>query len=353
MSLIGQGPVLVFAALAVAAAIIAAVAWLGQRKLIGLAALLCSILCSLTSALSEANTQVLMYPSWSSLAGADQAPHYSERRPASVHLPRHRSGHSDLAEYWLHGRSSGITNKIWVYLPADYDPHARSGRYPVIQVFAGFPGGPQTWLARLHLVHLLDAEIHARRMAPTVVVLANQVSSPDRDSECVDPSTGPRYDTFLTTDVVRDVRTRFRVQQGASGWGTIGYSTGGFCAVNLTYRHPDTYAAAASLSGYFSPFTDMATGDLYRGDKTLRHSNDVLWQLRHHPDRAPRIAIYAGASGTDRGSVRAVRDLVAAARAPLQVTPAVLPTGGHTFAVWQTLEAPALDWLSLQLASGR
>lgn len=352
MRLIGQGLVLVFAALAVAAAVAAAIIWLGQRRIVSVVVLVCSVLCSLASALSEANTQVLMYPNWSSLAGADRGPQLSGQRATSIHLPRHRPGHSHILRYWLHGRVSGVTNKVWVYLPADYDPRARSAHYPVIQVFAGFPGGPQTWLARLHLVHILDDEIHAHRMAPTVVVLADQDANPARDSECVDPARGPRYDTFLSTDVVHDVRARFQVQQSAAGWGTIGYSTGGFCAVNLTYRHPNTYAAAASLSGYFSPVTDMTTGDLYRGNNRLRHDNDVLWQLRDHPKQAPRIDIYAGASGDDRAAVRAVEDLVRSARAPTRVTPAVLPTGGHTFAVWQALEAPALDWLSLQLAAG-
>lgn len=44
----------------------------------------------------------------------------------------------------------------------------------------------------------------------------------------------------------------------------MGYSTGGFCAVNLAIRHPDQFSAAVSLSGYFHAVTDNSTGDIYK-----------------------------------------------------------------------------------------
>jgi S-formylglutathione hydrolase FrmB len=45
----------------------------------------------------------------------------------------------------------------------------------------------------------------------------------------------------------------------AHSWTLVEYSAGGFCAINLALRHPEQYAAAASLSGYADP--DIRIGD--------------------------------------------------------------------------------------------
>ena len=77
------------------------------------------------------------------------------------------------------------------------------------------------------------------------------------------------------------VTAQFRVRTDRAGWAILGTSTGGFCAANLAMRHPDRYAAAASLSGYFTAITDRTTGDLYRGDQKLRNENSPLWRLKN------------------------------------------------------------------------
>ena len=54
----------------------------------------------------------------------------------------------------------------YVYLPADYfRPSAL--RYPAVELFHGYPAGPLTWNKEMHLAHLLDAEIAARRIPPS------------------------------------------------------------------------------------------------------------------------------------------------------------------------------------------
>ena len=76
-------------------------------------------------------------------------------------------------------------------LPADYFTAAgKKAQFPVIELLAGFPGGPDTWIHPLRIGPILDTEIAAGRMAPTIVVMPVQNVSAWQDSECVTTS-GP------------------------------------------------------------------------------------------------------------------------------------------------------------------
>jgi S-formylglutathione hydrolase FrmB len=165
----------------------------------------------------------------------------------------------------------------------------------------------------------------------------------------VDAVGGAKFDSFLTTDVRTAVTAQFRVRADRYGWGTLGTSTGGFCAVNLTLRHPDLYAAAASLSGYFEAVTDQSTGDLYRGDDQVRKENSPLWRLRNLP--VPATAVYVSCARDDKKAFNQVEQFQAAAHRPLQVSAEVIPQGGHSSVVWRAFQPSAFDWLSARLAS--
>lgn len=251
------------------------------------------------------------------------------------------------------GASSGLTLPVKVYLPPQYSqPAYADRRFPVVEVFDGFPGSPSSWLDNLHLASVLDTEIAAGRMAPTIAVLPVQNVSPWRDSEGVNAVRGPHIATFLTTDLRAAMEQQFRVADDRAGWGTIGYSTGGFMAVNLAMRAPYGYAAAVSVDGYFTPITDRTTGDLYRGSKAARNDNDPLWLLRHRT--MPGLAVYLTGSRAEADPYqqeKALADEAARFPGPVSVTSALLSGGGHNFTTWRLVEVPALDWLSGHLAS--
>lgn len=191
---------------------------------------------------------------------------------------------------------------------------------------------------------ILDREIAAGRMAPTVVLFPYQTPRQLLDTECTNLRGGPRAETFLVTDVPAYVREHFRVRADRAGWGLTGYSAGAFCAINLSLRHPGEYAAAASLSGY-------AESGITIGDGSERTTNNPGWRLRHLPP--PPVAWWLGWAADDRQSSADSRRLTAEARAPLAVTTATVEHGGHSYAVWRQMEPPAFDWLSAHLARPR
>lgn len=315
--------------------------------------LVCQVL-ALGVAAVVVNRQLDLFTSWSDLVGASPVLTVSASRPgtvdASAQAAADRSGGgSVVVPVTITGGASHLTKAADVYLPADYfAPGYAAVRFPVLEVNDGFPGSPASWLDGLHLQAVLDQEIAAHRMSPLIAVLPTQNTSPFHDSECVNAVGGAQMATFLTNDVQTAIERNFRAETARTGWALMGYSTGGFCAVNLALHAPTRYAAAVSLSGYFSALTDLTTGDLYHGNRADQLANSPSWEVSHL--RLPGLAFFLAASGGDAGATHAVHRFAAALHWPLEATTAVLPRGGHTFAVWRALEPAALDWVSSHLS---
>ena len=345
----GTGALVLVVLLAVAAAGAVGWGWSRVRRWWAwparVAALALSVLLAAAAAAVAVNRELNVYTSWGQLFGGSDGGPVAGRATVS----RGAAG-SQVVRFTVPGKDSGISLTAYAYLPPGYDsPAGQALRYPVIEAVDGFPGSPNTWLISLKAATYLDREISAGRMAPTIVVFPYQYTDPAHDGECVDAAGGQRWDTFLSLDVRHAVTAEFRARNDRAGWAIIGTSTGGFCAANLALRHPDRYASAASLSGYFTAITDRTTGDLYRGDVALREQNSPLWRIQHLP--VPDLPLYLAAARDDRGAYQQIEAFSAAAREPLRLTVTLVPQGGHTGGVWLVLEPAAYDWLSATLAA--
>jgi pimeloyl-ACP methyl ester carboxylesterase len=298
------------------------------------------------------NDQYAFYLSWSELFGGAAT---TPTLPAAAHLNpdqlRHAAtaGHGTVIRWVIPGPHSGIpTQPALIYLPAAYgDPRQATQRFPVVELLAGFPGHPQTWTGPLRLQQILDTAIAAGTVQPLIAVVPSPNVVPGRDTECVNVAGGPRVDTYLTDDVHTAVLAGFRAAPQPQQWALMGYSAGGYCALNLALRHSNLYTAAASLSGYGRPMHNRATGDLFAGSSTLRDHNSPLWLVSHPP--IPRLSLLVMTSRQDTLSYRDTVRMAVDARPPLTITTVVLPRGGHNATVWTSLEPTAFTWLSTHL----
>ena len=237
------------------------------------------------------------------------------------------------------GPRTGMDRNGYVYLPADYfRPSAL--RYPAVELFHGYPAGPPTWNKEMHLAHLLDVEIAARRIPPLVAVIPRLYEH--NDGECMDAVRGQANESYPAVDVVDDVVNTFRVLNSRS-WAALGYSTGGFCAVNIGFHSPQRFAAVASLSGYFTAVS--RTG----GPETCTAAVAVAatatprsggWSTRTLPvprcTCSPRRATARLSSRTPDGSGHPPH----APGLPMETVSDA--GGGHNFDVWGAALAPAL-----------
>jgi enterochelin esterase-like enzyme len=295
------------------------------------------------------------YTSWSQLWERPSPPRHVAARPglddtaARDRLARARAGHGVITTLEIPGTVSGAGSfKAEVYLPAAYgDPAHADRQFAVVELLAGYPGSPRSWLGPLGVADLLDSEIAAGRSAPFIAVLPTPNIAGARDTECVDVVHGPRVQTYLTQDVRSAVVKHFRAAGGPSSWALMGYSTGGFCATNIAMRHPDLYSAAVSVAGYFTPAHDATTGDLFGGRQQVRDQNTPIWLAAHRPSD---VSLLLFATKEDRPAWTSLLSFLAAVRPPTRVDVVELARGGHNFQVWRPQLQVGIDWLGRRLA---
>lgn len=349
-----DNPALVLAGVAVVLVVAAllAVTWDRRGRVWRAALVTVSVLVVATTAGLQLNRMTEAYPTWASLFGSSSH-HPAQGEPQAADDSDSDTGSDDtvpdtpvasgrgkMQSLTVPGPASGLNLTMYVYLPAGYDKSPRT-RYPVIEATHGFPGTAVTWVRKLRAQHFLDAEIAAGRMAPTVVVFPMQTPKALVDTECTNLLHGPQSETFLTADVPAYVRTHYHVRTDRAGWGLIGYSAGGFCTNNLLLRHPDHYAAGASLSGY-------ASAGIAIGDGSEKTYNNPAWRLQHLPQ--PAVSLFLAWASDDHYTKRDSERLISLARSPVRITTATVAHGGHSSAVWQQMEPVAFDWLSAHLA---
>ncbi|MEZ0091428.1 alpha/beta hydrolase [Streptacidiphilus sp. EB129] len=249
----------------------------------------------------------------------------------------------------IKGSGTGLDEPAYVYLPPQYsDPAYAHRAFPVVLVFTGYPGTPENLISRMKYPTIAAQAIYQQKMQPTILVMMRPSVAMPRDNECVDAVGGPQAETFYTKDLHQAMAAHYRVGTTGAGWGVIGDSTGGYCALKLTMRHPEAFTAAASLSGYYSAAVDSTTGDLFGGSKQLQNENDLMWRLKNLPQ--PAVSLLVASSVKGESDYAATKAFAAAAKDPLKVATMYLPSGGHNFTTWNQETPIALPWLADKLS---
>ena len=241
------------------------------------------------------------------------------------------------------GGASGLTGKVMVSLPVGYEDPANAGRsYPVIMAFHGYPGSPDVWMQGVNLVPSLDSLGGEGKIAP-VIVVAPQLEFPAGvDTECVNGGTGqPQVETWLAKDVPDALATHLRVAHDRTGWATLGFSSGGWCAAMMTMLHPELFGAGVVLGGYTQP--------LFEKGYVPFHAGEAAWKRYHLVTLAssapPPVALWLQTSKADSLSYSSSEALLHAARAPLSIQSEVEVSAGHRMTVWAGAVPTALTWL--------
>ncbi|HET9658241.1 MAG TPA: alpha/beta hydrolase-fold protein [Kineosporiaceae bacterium] len=329
------------------------------------------ILCQVTAVVLAAvglNDYFDFYNSWSDLLGVSRTNgplaiqmvsygpggEHDPKQMLSVHVDRtftspvRRPGHTDSIV--VKGARSHISGQALVYLPPQYDdPAYAHTKFPMTVVVAGYPGHIGTLVRNLEVPRTMNTMISQGQVRPMIMVMVSPTVAPPRDTECADVPDGPQTETWLAEDVPQAIAAKYRVTEPRT-WGILGVSTGGFCAVKLAMRHPDTFCCTVGMSGYLHAVTDVTTGDLYAGNIALREASDPLWRLSHLP--VPPIRVLLTTSMAEKSLYAQAQEFVAHARPPLQVGTIIVPSGGHNFGVWVDQLPTCLQWLSLAIPGG-
>jgi enterochelin esterase-like enzyme len=252
-----------------------------------------------------------------------------------------------ILRYTVTGAISGITAPVMVELPVGYAaPANRARRYPVLETFHGIPGDIAQWIDSMDLGGSVAATVLKHQMSDVVIVSPTIEVPRGRDTECVDGApTDPQMETWLTKDVPNWLLQTFRVRPDRGAWATIGLSAGGWCAAMATMLHPDRYAAAIVLGGYFRPeFSKTYVPFPQRSLQGQRY--DLISLAHNHP---PSVALWVETSHSDPVSYPSASLLLKQAKPPLSVTSVVLAHAGHRISLWQGMLPQALVWLGANI----
>jgi putative tributyrin esterase len=211
-----------------------------------------------------------------------------------------------------------------------------TGGFPVLYLLHGLSDDGTAW------TRFTSIERYAAEAGVAVVMPAVQRSF------YADEAHGARFWTFLSTELPTVVGSFFNVSQRREDTFVAGLSMGGYGALKWALRHPERFAAAASLSGavdlvsllperrpLFERVFDSRVGP-----------DDDLFALLAAADVATLPALYLGCGTEDHlydANVRLVEEATAAG-ADLRVD---FRPGEHEWGLWDATIRDVLDWLPL------
>lgn len=237
----------------------------------------------------------------------------------------------------------GGANDVYVWLPPQYnDPAYARTDFPVIMLFPGFPGTPNTWFGNMAGQKALGDIIAAKQsVTPFVLVAVNITPEKGVNTNCTNIPGGPQVATYLTEEVRPMIERSFRVSIVRTGWGMMGYSEGGLCSGKLLVQYPQYFSAAVQMSGDIRP-----DGVVARYGVDVVNQNSTLWILQNRPPTLP-IALLAAASKEDGSTLQDAFTLQRAA--PTVVDVLRKDKGAHNTGVWKSWLPEAYTWLTQKL----
>ena len=120
--------------------------------------------------------------------------------------------------------------------------------------------------------------------------------------------------------------------------------TGGWCANMSAMLHPDTFATAVSLGGYWQPDFDPSFVPFPPG--SAEQDKYDLISLAHKRPASSCVALWTLYGKSDVLAAPTSGAMMAAVTKPTSLTTIVLPRGGHNTAVWLPYVQPSLEWLA-------
>lgn len=257
-----------------------------------------------------------------------------------------------LIECKFYSEVLGLSTSMTVILPQKTTTQigmsnvSRGELHPTLYLLHGLSDDDSIWLRRTSI------ERYVAEMG--IAVVMPQVHR----SFYTDMAEGGRYWTFISEELPALARSFFPLSPKREDTFVAGLSMGGYGAIKLGLRKPETFAAAASLSGAL----DMAHHFLNWGDPTVRSveydrifgtgdisgtSDDLLWLLEElERSKGPQPLLYQCCGTEDFLYEDNQRFREKCGETSLSLTYEEGP-GGHEWGYWDTQIRNVLAWLPL------
>ncbi|KHO18851.1 esterase family protein [Mycolicibacterium setense] len=155
-----------------------------------------------------------------------------------VEIPNTASGFRHRGEY--------------VYLPPAWFAANPPPQLPTVMMIGGEFNTPADWMRAGNVIKTMDDFAAAHHGYAPVLAFVDPGGTFNNDTECVNGKRGNSAD-HLTKDVVPYMNSHYGVKPTAAGWGIVGWSMGGTCAVDLAVMHPELFSAFVDIAGDIGP----------------------------------------------------------------------------------------------------
>jgi len=219
-----------------------------------------------------------------------------------------------------------------------------NGKHPVLWLLHGATDDHTAWM------RYSSIERYAAELGLAVIMPAANLSFYQ------DMATGPRYGTFLSDELPQVARSFFPLSEKREKTFIAGLSMGGYGTMLQALRHPERYAAAASLSGVL----DIASWGISGSNQQqhwlkhifadnaahLRHTDaDLLHLLSKHkkdPSALPRLFACCGTEDPLISHNHTFHQRCQDLNIPLTYEEG---EGAHLWDYWDRMIQRALNWM--------
>jgi len=240
----------------------------------------------------------------------------------------------------FHSETLGMACSMRVLLPEPSRQSARRSPHPVLYLLHGLSDDETAW-TRFSSLERYVADLDLAVVMPNV-----------HRSYYSNMKHGYRYWDFVSDELLYKTRSLFSVSPRREQNYVAGLSMGGYGALKLALAKPDTFAAAASLSGSCG-LTGLqarpAELSLVFGDTAgIRESGGDLRELARaladRPGPKPKLFQSCGIQDTALADNRSFRDFIAPLGFDCVYEEA---PGAHDWAYWDAGIQRVLRWLPL------
>ena len=244
------------------------------------------------------------------------------------------------------GKDSGIKSEVYLGLPRSYVQALRthvmpSKNYRVIEFLPGYPGHPLAWIHGIRVMREIESQVGQGKLPEFIAVFPPINISANFDAECMDFTSGPKIETWLSKDVVTFVNQYLNLT--ASTWGISGYSTGGWCATMLAIKHREQYSMVGSIAAYYNPALSRKISKYERDRQRLEYNLDNYLQ-----DERP-VDFFIVDSVDDSESHPSTKKFIEKITGKFDLTTVKLRNSGHNLEAWKKVIPTMLRWFGTKI----
>lgn len=348
--LVGWGPIIALAAIAVIFLIIAILLWRGHKVWRWVFVFLFLVF-GVATAADYVNTHFAYYDNAADLLGVPTYPTVDGDASGPDVQPQPNGAVTQISIPDTQSKFGSFDAQVW--LPPQYFTNPRM-HFPVVYLLHGNPGQATDWLTGAAAAQTGLSVAQGGR--PVILVMPEDIQNNiTGDSLCVDSPSQGNAETYITKDVIAAVDTKLRTITNAQGRGIGGLSMGGYCALNLGLKHPDLYSAVLDLSGETVSKPDALPG----GNQALYGGSD--WQAKADANSPAKYvstldgskgpAIYLGSGSSDTDIVAQMQEILPKLQARGFTVEFHQQPGSHEYTYWTAGLKDGLPWVVQKLSA--